>query len=362
MHRWANCPGSVKLSVGMPNTSSKYALEGTAAHERAEAILKGKFHAFDLLPEEVEMQEAVMVYVDAIREQKSTWRKLEERFDLSALHPGLFGTSDAVLYFAEEKLLSVWDYKHGQGIAVEVEDNEQLMYYALGALMKFQVPCSHVEMVICQPRAFHPNGPIRKWKVPVTDILDFAGDLIDAAKATEAPNAKIVSGDHCRFCPASPICPELNKQALETAQMEFAPAYSYDPVKLAETLDKLPAIEAWVKAVKEFAYFEAEKGREIPNYKLVPKRAMRKWKADAEETERILLTEFGLDFTEMKHPAELKSVAQIEKVIPKEMKARLEEIVSKESSGSSLVPSKDKRIEVKPSIKTDFTVITATKE
>jgi hypothetical protein len=65
MHRWATCPGSVRLSKDMPNISSSYAEEGTRAHELAELILTGKDVPGDVDPE---MLEAVMVYVDAIRE------------------------------------------------------------------------------------------------------------------------------------------------------------------------------------------------------------------------------------------------------------------------------------------------------
>jgi hypothetical protein len=361
MSRWSKCPASVRLSENMPNTSSVYALEGTKAHELAEKILRGE--KVDLSQYDEETVEAVMVYVDAFKKAAidCTFYKVEQRFDLSAIYPGLYGTGDGLIYHEKTKVLQIWDYKHGQGIAVEVVNNQQLQYYALGALLASKVPCSEVKMVIAQPRAYHPDGPIRSWTIPVTDLLDFSADLIEAAQRTEDPNAPIVSGDHCRFCPAAPVCPELNEKAIETAKNEFSPTY-YDPIKLADTLDKLPAIEAWIKAVREFAFREAETGKEIPNYKLVPKRATRKWKGSEEEIEKVLLMEFGLHYMEVKHEPELKSPAQIEKLIPKEMKARLEEIVSKESSGSTLVPSSDKRQSVKPSITTDFSVITATKE
>ena len=33
--RWFNCPGSIRASEGMPNNSSVFAAEGTAAHALA---------------------------------------------------------------------------------------------------------------------------------------------------------------------------------------------------------------------------------------------------------------------------------------------------------------------------------------
>ncbi len=38
--RWMQCPGSVALSYGAPDSSSEYADEGTAAHELAAMCLR----------------------------------------------------------------------------------------------------------------------------------------------------------------------------------------------------------------------------------------------------------------------------------------------------------------------------------
>lgn len=58
------CPGALVLSEGMPQQSSKFAEEGTAAHSLAEAILTHK--ALD--NPSPEMLQHVMVYVDYVRE------------------------------------------------------------------------------------------------------------------------------------------------------------------------------------------------------------------------------------------------------------------------------------------------------
>ena len=43
MYRWKNCPGSVKLSQGLPNRASIYAKEGSAAHEIVSLALERAF-------------------------------------------------------------------------------------------------------------------------------------------------------------------------------------------------------------------------------------------------------------------------------------------------------------------------------
>jgi len=352
--RWGACPGSVKLSENMPNTSSSFALEGTKAHDLAEKILTNQ-DVSDIDYDE-EMADAVQVYVSYIQNLAidAEYLGVEERFALRSLHPDLFGTSDATVY--KDKILYVVDYKHGAGLAVEIENNKQLQFYALGALMKLGVPCSHVEMVIVQPRAFHADGPIRKWRIPVIDLIEFGADLKDDAYKTEDPNAIIVSGDHCRFCPAAPICPELHSTALETAKIEFAPTLSYDPEQLADVLTKLPAIKAWTKAVEDFAFREAEAGRIPPGQKLVPKRAMRKWADEAEAQSYLLNGDFDLAPTDIV-TEKIKSPAQVEKLLAKDKKAKLNEIVIKQSSGNKLVPVADKRKAEKPAIEVEFTKI-----
>ena len=52
-HRWLACPGSIRLSAGMPNTGSVYAEEGTAAHELAEKCLNLGHDAADHLGETI---------------------------------------------------------------------------------------------------------------------------------------------------------------------------------------------------------------------------------------------------------------------------------------------------------------------
>lgn len=46
--RWMACPGSVRLSAGLPDESSPFAEEGTKAHELAEICLKQGYHPSDL--------------------------------------------------------------------------------------------------------------------------------------------------------------------------------------------------------------------------------------------------------------------------------------------------------------------------
>jgi len=366
MSRWMNCPGSVRLSEGITSPESKFAKEGTDAHQVAADTLENYFtmNTKKKIKCSPEVKEAVDVYFDCVKkdylskpvESSREHVLIEKSFDLSSLFPGLFGTADCVLYHMKDKLLRVYDYKHGAGIPVEVANNPQLMYYALGALMNCGFSCLMVEIVVVQPRCHHPDGPVRRWKISTLDLLDFSADLKAYALKTEEADAELKMGTWCRFCPAAPAkCPRIQKQALSVAQTEFKPAAHYKPAELAKTLSQLSILENWVKSVREFAYNEALNGTAIPGYKLVEKVARRRWRQDDTKTASDLNAIF--DGKILYFDKKLKSPAQVEKILTKDKKHLLDELVIKASSGLALVENSDNRQPANASAKDEFEVV-----
>lgn len=362
MHRWANCPGSVKLSEGMPNPSSIYAEEGTKAHDLAAEILEGRLSLNDLKPPEVDadMKGAIKVYVDynfKLQKERNTEMLVEREFDLSSIFEGCFGTSDCVQYESDTKTLHVIDYKHGAGLAVEVEQNMQLQYYGLGALLSTGYPCDKVVLTIVQPRCEHPDGPVRSWELSSMELLEFSMTLKEAAAATQKEDAPIIPGSWCRFCNAKAICPAFKEKANAMATKVFAHNEPYCPEELSKTLEMIPAIKKWVKAVEDFAYYEATNGRCPPGYKIVNKMARRKWINEIEAS-KILKEDFGMTREDCVTET-LRSVAQIEKLLPKGAKKdeMFTSLFTKDSSGTTLVPESDKRAPAKVTPKDVFKVI-----
>lgn len=356
MYRWSQCPGSVRLSEGIESKSSKYAEEGTQAHAMAEEILRGGTVA-GLTGEQLEMRENVNTYVNYVRSLCSgdfdvLW--VEHKFDLSSVYPGLFGTADAVAWEPFGKHLHVIDLKYGAGKPVEVKDNPQLRYYALGALWTLKLPAKEITITVVQPRCPHPDGPIRSETINAVDLIDWAADLVAYAKATEDPNAPLKAGDHCHWCPAAGICPKLREDALAVAQREFRPDTSYDPALLADTLSKLGILEAFIKGVREFAYGEAEHGRCPPGWKLVEKRATRKWRDPDEAAATIDGLGLGIECYEA---PKVKSVAQLEKALPKEHRGILKDLATQESSGFTLAPEDDRREAVRKDAAAEFSPV-----
>lgn len=356
--RWKNCPGSVRLAKTIENFSSDFADEGTEAHDLACAILtaraKGKPEP-DLFGIDDDMIEHVLLYVDHMIElqEPGCIQLYEHRFHLKKVHPLCFGTADGVTYFPSKKLLVISDLKYGAGVYVDVERNDQLLYYATGAVLSLGLPVRHVRIEIIQPRITYAEA-IRPWTCDIFDIWDFADELRNNAEATEDPNAPLCAGEWCQFCPVSAGCPLLKAKAKALVACETAKP---TPEALADDLAWLPLLEGMIKRKREYAYKIAELGEKIPGWKLTPKRGHRVY-ADEEEAGAEMLFA-GFDQTQMhtvpKLPT-LLSPAQIEALpltatpfkTKKELKAFVTSLTTTISSGHKLVLETEPGEEVKP--------------
>lgn len=362
--RWMNCPGSVALCVGIEGRTSEHAAEGTRAHKVAEMLLQGK-----PVKAEKDMLEHVTVYVRAVEElceHPHAQCHIEKEVKVN---DDCWGTADAIVWRPDQATLYVRDLKYGAGVGVEVSDNLQLKIYALAALLTMKYPAKQVNVGIVQPRYPHSDGACRSKDYDVVDLLDFYADLqlgvasVKAASiATEKGRTKTWQDTYlhptekgCRWCLAAPTCPKLKHQAQTVARQVFSAATTYDPKALADTLDLLPILEGWIKNCREFAYAEAEQGKTIPGYKLVPKQATRKWKADVADD---LASQLGIPKADLFNEAPMKTITEVQKLVPgkndKERAAVLEPFVTKESAGHTLVHESDKREAIRVDAKAAF--------
>ena len=371
--RWATCPGSVGLSEGVPNVSSKYAAEGTAAHYIAAYCLLGGedprelflgqtalVEGYDIALDE-ELISAVEEYIAYVSstEQVGDEGAMEQSFTaaMKKLHPKFGGSTDYVRWRASEQLLEIIDYKHGAGVPVDVDDNKQLKYYALGALLSNPSwNAERVKITIVQPRCDHEQGRIRSYEFPAVDLVDYAADLVEAAKRTEEFGADLVpSKKACKWCPANAAnkCPAIEKATSEivAASFDMLEPEKYSLAQIAEFLEKAPLVEARISALREFAYQRACAGETIPGFKLVDKRATRRWR-----DEEAARKQFDKTPGAMTEP-ELRSPAQLEKLLGKKRFAHYADLVEKQSSGHTLVPDTDNRPSVATAQLTDFGVV-----
>jgi hypothetical protein len=357
---WMACPAMPGMAEKVAPTTSPYAEEGTAAHALAEVCLKEGENARDYTGKHVsghkvtdEMAIAVQVYVDYVR--KNTAEGDEHGYEQRLkFNDHLWGTADFIRYRPETRHLLVADYKHGAGVFVGVEQNPQALTYAVMAAKNLgNRGVDKVTLAIVQPRCGEGDG-VREWEFDAVDLLEWNEELVAAIERTLAEKPAFVPGSHCRWCPAAAICPALKKKAQETAKQDFAPALAYDPNELADALEAVPMMEAWIKATHSFAFAEAQHGRGSPRHKLVAKRPSRKW-ADEKQTIEFLET-YGMDGKDI-FDRSLRSPAQVEKILGKQNKDAVKDLIVSVSSGATLAPIDDPRPAVAGDAAMDFTPV-----
>jgi hypothetical protein len=360
------CPGSMKAEEGRPNTTSVYAQRGTDLHALAPACIKEGLNPLGALPEDPEGAEMILAYqieVQSAHDRLGGELLLEQAFELSALSELYWGTADAVII--APPTLYVADFKTGRGVAVPVRRDDgrvnlQLGGYGLGALHSLPTGLAHeitsIELCVVQPAL----GPPQRTVMTVAEVQDLAADLIEIAEAALDPSAPRIAGDHCRFCRAAGDCPALRERALSVAITEFnhvddqgiverlvSPPH-LRPEELGRILEGADLVDEWIAAVRAHAKSLADKGEEIPGWKLVDKRGRRVWT----DEEAATITMKGL-LREDAFAHKLHSPTQIEKALKSHKLKKPPQwntLVTLSDPGTTLVPASDPRVAVSPRI------------
>lgn len=252
--RVINCPGSVALVQKMPpKPSSEHADRGTLLHNMMEEILTsgdapesfiGARYNDQILTQELidEKIRPAMEALDAIDPDQTMEYEVETRVGFGDLLPGVFGSTDLIGRIGSRAI--VLDWKFGDGVMVEVEENPQLMFYAAAAMRTKEAAwafegATEIEMVIVQP------PEVRRWVTTPKRIAKFELELVQAVKQAMKVDAQLAVGDHCRWCAAKPICPKMTgavDRALKV-QIDALPAS-----QISTYLKNADMLEDWIKS------------------------------------------------------------------------------------------------------------------
>ena len=363
-----NCSASVTKARGVISLSGPSAIRGTALHTATEHLLKGhpmpefvevEGHVYFLTQEDKDAVELCWELGEMLRltsdiyalEQKLS---LEWYFAPQDMPEPFFGTSDFVAYDKKRKILTVADWKFGRHV---VDPNgPQLRAYALMALGLYgneTYPVDVVRLAIAQPQ--DDDNPIKSVELTISELLQWAHDVLTPAlKRIGAGDETEKPGDHCTWCKRAGVCQALHARAIEIAQASFdddkVPSpESFSTEDLGKILEKAELVEGWIRAVRAEVSHRIDNGEQVEGWKLVPKRANRKW-INPQDVEMLLAhdrySELMIDdvFT----PRELRSPAQLEKALKKYGISTqiVDDHVTRESSGSTLVRSSDPREKV----------------
>jgi hypothetical protein len=292
---------------------------------------------------------AMQGYLNFVRERVAVLTESEGQpallhveFNLAhpEIHPLFYGRLDVGItagHYAE-----VIDYKHGEGITVDAHENPQLRYYAAGFVYDMH-EITEVGMWIVQPRGFHPAGPTRYFKEPVTKLLHWLKFTLISAMNQADPTKpahpssdarKLSPGEHCRFCPAKLGCPAIKQELVAVEQTGLMDVTRATHEEMGELMAKIPRARMLIKALEEEALRRMQDGVEIPGQKLVAKQVHRAWKSGSEE---VMKARFGEGAYERK----FKSPAQIEKMVGGTELAK--EYAYSPDAGFTIAPLDDKR-------------------
>lgn len=353
------CPASLLRELEVPNTSSVFADEGTAAHEFGSMALSAGYDRAKLktlvgeLGVEVnghvwalteEMADYVADYVDVVNQYLGSDGMLavEQRVEFSSYinQPDSFGTSDAIVI--HDGRITIIDLKYGMGVRVDAEQNEQMMLYALGSLASYGLvfDFANVTLVVCQPRLQH----VSEWTLSVEDLLTFGEKAAIAAAEALQANDNFVPGDkQCQFCRIKADCPGLRNLARQAFDGLEVPADA-EPDHLADAMSKVELIEQWCSAVRKAAQARLLMGKDLPGYKLVEgRKGNRQW-TDSAAAESVMKAA-RLKVAEM-YDLSLISPTTAEKRIKETSPKRwekLEALITRKDGTPAVVPASDKR-------------------
>lgn len=364
-HRWLNCNPSARLEQEFADYETEAAAEGTAAHALCEHKLRKALKMRSRKPVSPydcdEMDAYTDGYVEFVMEAVAEAKQncadplvlIEQRLDFSCYVPDGFGTGDCLII--ADKLLHIIDFKYGQGILVEAEQNPQMMLYALGALRLFDslYDIESVAMTIYQPR----RENVSTWTMPVADLMEWAKTtLVPKAELAYKGDGEYAPGAWCQFCKAAVKCRARAESKLQLAKYEFAQPPLLSDEEIEEILGKLDDLTKWANEIAAYAQDAAvNHGKAWQGFKLVESRTNRKYADEAAVIEAANAAGYQDIFKKS-----LISITEMERLMSKKTFAEiLGGLVIKPQGKPTLVPVSDKRPAITSTgAEHDFTEIT----
>ena len=387
--RWMTCPPSARLEAQVPNKETIYTREGTIAHGMAETLLRialadkwsswpedfpDKFEiAYKTYSEHTGTKMAPLCmelanYVEQAREADlDPWEMLqtvndnycrfvyedylqartedpeavlliEQKLKLTEFIPEGFGSSDAVLIWADT--LQVYDLKYGKGVKVASDENTQMMCYAIGALCGpgEMYDIETVRMTIIQPRLHW----VSTWEQHAASLWEWAAqELRPAAVLAYQGAGQFTPGAHCRFCNIAPRCKALAAKA-STLNASRGDTALMTNEEIAEALINAQSLKSWLSSLEAYALEKALEGQTFPGFKVVEGRSNRAISDPA--AAMSILAQAGLEESSYTKPKELKTITDLEKLLKKKgFQELLGSYVIKPQGKPTLVEESDPR-------------------
>lgn len=286
---WTKCHANPRISANAKREAedSDAAREGTCAAWVAEQAIRGNYDPTVLLNAthengwivDDEMVFHVQNYVTMLRSRGGTLStEVKVRFN-----DYIQGTYDASTVVTP--VLYLDDLKYGYKL-VDVWENTQTIIYAYSELARLNDPSiTHVVLGIYQPRAWHPEGIHRTWRLSVQELHQHALRINEASVACQSPEAVATPGEHCEYCKGRNECEALAATVYNDYEViERSGSGAMSAEELSKEGIFLQRAEAVLKARKSAVEAEMkariESGEHIPAWGLKDRTGHRKFTAD----------------------------------------------------------------------------------
>lgn len=190
--------------------------------------------------------------------------------------------------------LTIDDLKYGYR-SVSPEWNWTLIAHAIGVCLDAGWWPPVIILRIHQPRRYHPDGPIREWRLSGEELMQ-AYYRIDARLRAEATGLE--TGAECIKCPARFTCPawrEASMNAIDVSSDTFDDQLSND--RLDSELTLLAHAETVIverrKALEELVKYKIKSGEIFANYGTMEQFGHRKFKSNVNAA--VLQSLTGID-------------------------------------------------------------------
>lgn len=365
------CTASLLWCADLPDRETRFAAEGTFAHAVSEYCRIFEVPVEELLGVTVkypygekwdfeidpEMVEALQGFIDRANafEGDAYFEKLVHYTDY--IVDG-WGTADD--FRLRDNICKVTDLKYGMGVLVPVENNIQQMLYCLGIYQDYKhlYDFKNFILTIDQPRRDYYS----EWKLTLEELLHWvetyamerAVIATDRDKATFVSDVNTTTGhSHCQFCRGKYIC---RTRALDIMSINID-RQDITLEELASILPRLPAIKQFCNDMQDWGEKVVADGDrvcaqgELP-YKLIQGRRARFFKNP--DLLMKLLRKLKITKTDAFTTTELKSVAVLEKMVPKKS---LEDFIDFTRGAPRLVPGYHKGMALELKAEEEFSAI-----
>lgn len=144
------------------------------------------------------------------------------------------GKPDEVTVLPVDHVALVVDFKTGWGDVDEADSNMQLR--ALAVLVWMHYHCDEVYAAIVTPHSTQPGVA----RYDDDDLVTASEQIYDIVAKSDLPNAPLVAGDHCQYCPAAlaMTCPVYVAQSTMAVDAVVPPAVTKKEV--SDKVARLP--------------------------------------------------------------------------------------------------------------------------